>query len=232
MSTKKQIRRALYSEAKKYLDIKSILPKSNIDYRNLTDYQAKRISKELRHLYGVAGGKHYLESTFVKIKRTKAAKEYIVDSMLPKSAKGVLLPGGTKINSEVRVKDGALFYKRGASYQGNFPIDATSEKTIKKSIRANAGYINNSDNVSYIGTAGGKVQGVNVLHKRGKWERVKVGGTDAYYSEEDSVDEIENVAVSLFIKYSAMAAGNERRMNGRIAAHPNKWGMTLIVEKK
>lgn len=239
MSIKKNAaRRALYSEAKKYLDIKSIFPKSEINWQRLTDYQAKKLSRELKYLYDAAGGndqlhrKKNLERDFVKIRRASSAKKYITDSIMPNSSRGVLLPGGKKINTNVSIKNGVLFYQRGAAFQANFPIDATSEKTISNSLRQNAGYVNNAENLSYVGTSGGKINGVNVLQRNGKWARVAVGMTDGDDIENEPIDDIENVAVSLFIKYSAMSTGNELRQNGRIAAHPNKWGMVLIVEKK
>ena len=191
MSTnKKAARRALYSEARKYLDIKSLFPKSEIDWRNLSDYQARKISEEFRHLVGVAGGLGYLKKDFVKVRRTKGARKYIGDAMLPKSARGILLPGGAKMNSNVSIRNGGVFYSRGLSSQAAFPLDALTAASLEKSIRQHADYIRNPDNLSYIGTAGGKITGVNILKNRGQWLRQSIGGIDAYEYEEDEHGEI------------------------------------------
>lgn len=246
MSNKKQSRRALLKYAADYIDIKSLFPKSNIDLRKpLTDYQNAKLARELKHLSAVAGGandkKHptlgikitpsWMEKSFVPVKRTKGAKQYITDSMLPKSAKGILLPGGKKINSGVSIKDGAIFFNRGQSAQAMFPLDAVSEKKLEKSIRANSDYINNPDNVSYIATASGKITGVNVLHGKNKWERVGVFGT-VTETGYDAVDDITKIARDIFNKYAMMAKEKAMRANGRRAVHPSKWGMSLLVEQK
>ncbi len=233
MSNKNRARRALHSEAKKYLDVKSLFPKSDYDGRKpLTDYQAKKVSKELRHLAGVAGGMKFLEKDFVKVKRTKDAKKYIVDSMLPKSSKGILLPGGEKINSGVTIKEGAVFFQRGTRSQVVFPLNAVNESNLEKSIRAKSDYIKNPENVSYIATSSGTIKGVKVLHGNNRWENVSVHGVDAELEGEQSEEDIVELAAALFNKYAAMSKEHATRANGRRAVHPSKWGLSLLIERK
>lgn len=241
MSTNKNaIRRELYSKARKYLDMKSLFPNSEyVGRAPLTDYQAKKISKELRHLIGMAGGEHYLEKDFVKVRRTKGAREYIENNMLPKSAKGILLPGGEKINKGVSIKGGAVHYLRGDAELSQYPLDARTEKTLEKSIRQHGAMIERENNFSYIGTSGGKISGVEVLQQNNRWKREPFPQTSG--AEEGATDQIVNLSLSLYLKYAAMAKAGEFRKDrtdarGRVhtrrkAAHPKKWGMTLIIEK-
>lgn len=250
MSSKKSAgRRALYSEARKYLDMKILFPESkNVGKKPLTDYQAKKISKELRHLAALTGGEsrldklipalkagtHYLANDFVPVRRTKSAPDYFADALIPASSKGVLLKGGKKVNSGVTIKNGALFYNRGGTHQAAFPLNAINEIELEKSIRAHSGYINNPDNVTYLGTAGGTITGVNVLvnEKRGLWKRERGVSIDAGLEGDDSEDEVVAIALSIFLKYEAMANNGELRAKRGRAVHPSKWGMSLIIEAK
>lgn len=217
-------KRAVYEQARKYLDIKSVFPKSSGVGRggNLTDYQAKKLASVLKELKTAAGGDKYLEQSFVPIRRTKAAREYIQNIGLPKSARGVLLAGGEKVNSGLTVRKGALYYNRGDRSQAHFPLDARTENTLENSIREKTGFINNPANVPYIATHGGAIKGLSV---------------DAELEGDDAVELLTGLALEIYSKYKMLAdAGayrpTDEKHGARKAAHPSKWGLSLLVEAK
>lgn len=229
MSNKKIDTRELYRQGKQFLDIKAMFPKSSGVGRggNLTPYQARKIKSTLAELKKAAGGNKYLNDTFVKIRRTKGAREYIESIGLPKYSRGVLLPGGEKINSGVTARGGALHYTRGDRPQMQTPLDAVTEKRLRADIRRYAPYINNPDNIPYIITHGGKINGLSV---------------DAELEGDDAVELLEQVAGELYNKYAILADNKDYRPEkGRVrgkdhgkrkAAHPDEWGLSLLVEIK
>lgn len=230
----KKINRALYSDAKKYLDVKSMFPNSkNVGRNGLTEYQAKKIKRELKRLTALAGGAHYLERDFVKIRRTKSAREYMDDGVLPKHARGILLPGGEKINSGVTIKNGTVFFRRGLRESALFQLSAITEKSLEKSLKKYSKIINDENHISYIETSGGKITGISIKNKRDRWERHQIPGV-AFDPEEEktALDKITEIALMIYNKYADMAKAGEYRENGRIAANPSKWGMKLLIEKK
>ncbi len=228
---KNKQRRELYTTAKKYLDIKSLFPRSkNIGKAPLTDYQQRKISKEIRALTNLAGGITFLERDFIKINRTKTMKEYLKNAGIPKASKGVLLSGGDKINKKVTIKSGVLFYERGGLATSQYPLDASSERNLKKSMRAKKKHISRPENSSYLATAGGKIN--NAYYKRrGEYfpSPSEVDGADS-----DAYDLIEELSLTLYDRYSALAAAGEMRPRekGGRAIHPSKWGMALVIERK
>lgn len=200
-----------------------MFPKKKIDLRKgLTKHQREKISKEFNALAELAGGKNYLRSDFAKIVRTPAARQLQDALKFSKFSRGVLIKGAQKINGRVTVKSGALSFKLGENLrQLVFPLDASTEKTLEKTIRAHKRKINNENSVTYLGTHGGKIHYV---------------GASGELEEENATDSVINQALEIFNKYLKMEQnldenGNpEKRDNGRYAAHPDKWGMTLIIE--
>lgn len=217
-------KRAVYEQARKYLDIKSVFPKSSGVGRggNLTDYQARKLAGILKELKTAAGGDKYLEQSFVPIRRTKGAKEYIESIGLPKYSKGVLLAGGERVNSGLTVRGGALYYTRGERPQAHFPLDTRTENTLEKSIMEKAGFINNPENVPYIATHGGAIKGLSV---------------NAELEGDNAAELLNTLAQEIYSKYKMLAdAGAYRPADSthglRKAAHPSKWGLSLLVEAK
>lgn len=222
-SRKSQLRRGLFSEAKQFIDIHALFPKSkNVGRAPLTDYQARKIRKELGAFYAHAGGIDHAKRDAVTIKRTAAAKQYLKDAGYPASAKAVFLPGGEKSNGNISFKGGMLRFTRGEIKISQYPIDAITEHAMLKSIRSHATDINQENSFTYIATSGGKIT---------------ITGTSKKLEKNITLDEVERKAKELYSRYASLADAGLNRperigKGARRAAHPSKWGMTLWIEKE
>lgn len=228
--SKRELSRQLFNTVDKFLDVRALFPKTKLDMRKgFTLKQMDKIAREARKFAQLAGGERYLENDFAPVKKTKAARDYMDKVGLPKQARGVLLPGGSKIKGGVTVgKDGGLHYMAGEREQSQFPLDFATERTVEKSLRAHSKKINQPDTVSYIATHGGKI-----YNRKNNIPPPEVFGDEEYEEdgeEKDATDLIVENAIELHNKYAEMAAAGAFRANGRLAAHPSKWGAVLITE--
>lgn len=217
--------KSLYSEAKNFLNMKALFPRSkNVGRNGLTDYQVKVVKREMRKLIAQAGSLDYLRKSFVKLRRTKSAVEYMQRAGVPKASRGVIIAGGEGMIKKARVRRGFLIYERGHLPTAIFPINAVSEKSIRYDMSQLAGVINNPQSTPYLCTAGGKIVAAEVT-QRGR----QIGYMDATNPDKSSV--LTEAALNLFLKYEAMAKMNMLRSNGRRAVHPSRWGLSVLVEK-
>lgn len=222
--TSNSVRRAIYNEAKKYFDVKAMFPKSEaVGRAPLTDYQLKKVKKELNALTKMAGGRNHLERDFIKVRRTKSAIAYIEKSGLASQSKGILLAGGISVNSNISIRGGALHYLRGMRPQMQYPINAVSEKTMLNDLRGFSGFVNNPANNPYIATAGGKINAMPA-------------SVDATLEGDDAINLLCKLASKIYNKYSDGAAAGLMRREGTKHAtkmvHPSKWGLSLLIEAK
>lgn len=220
-------RKELYSIAKKYIDISELFPKSKINARKLSDYQAKKIARELHKLERMAGGWDYLQRDFQPVRRTKAAREYMDRAGINQAARGVIINQKGPDITGVRFANGMLLYKRAKIDTATYPIDATSEENVRASIREIALAITNPENYASLHTPGGKI--VNAYATR----RGRTRLYEDFPTPQNEMDELlEEAAVNLYNKYSMLASAGAIRENGRRAAHPSRWGMAVRIERK
>lgn len=214
---KRRSDKKLFETADKFLDVRAMFPNKKIDLRKgLTKWQREKINSELRAFTEIAGDIKFLEKDFAPIVRTKAAKEYMARVGLPKNSRGVLLQGASKTNKKITIKNGALHISHDKIDQLLIPLDALTEKTLTASVKRVKKLLLDKKRVNYLGTHGGKI------HNSGR--------TAAFDKNADEIF-LDN-ALTIFNKYVTMTHNEEKRDNGRYAAHPSKWGMVLISENK
>jgi hypothetical protein len=216
--------------ANKFIDVKTLFPKSKIDLRKKpTPYQTKKIRAAVREFEKFAGDSRFLEKDFVKVKRTKSALDFMKKAGYPKGARGVLLPGGSEKYKDVKIQKGVLFYERGGLASGVYPLDATSQDTFSMDLQAHRYLISAEGYRAYLQTAGGRLK-TGVVKVRGAWLR---DPSRTPYSEDgDGFEDFYQSAMGTFEYYAALHQAGGTRTNGRLAAHPSKWGLSVLLEQK
>ena len=206
----------LKADARKLLDIRALFPKGSPDLRrNLTEYQAKKIRRAIREITKEGGGSL---DEFIPVGTGR--KKYMHDHGLPGYFKGIFLPGGTKKNDKVEYIGGGLLYERDNTKRTRFLIDATSEETVKKSIK-------------------------NIWKKKAENEKAAItsdGRVIGSAQNRIDIDALMIEALYLRNKYALAAANGEMReiKNGHrnkdgtkkivAAAHPSEWPMGVLFE--
>lgn len=212
-------RRELYHFAEKYIDIKTLFPRSKVVHKTPSDYQRRKIKQAMDAIVADAGGLSHLVRDFIPMPRTKALKEFNKKSGAPVYQRGVMIAGGRAINQNVSIANGALSYTRGDSQRKIYALDAATAESLAANIRAHKRSINSVSHIPYITTNGQSIAGLSVSATAQKGEPIS------------ATDLLIKVATALHVKYSRMAEVGEKRDNGKMAAHPTKWGMGLMLDR-
>lgn len=216
--------------ANKFIDVKVLFPKSKIDLRKTpTPYQTKKIRAAMREFEKFAGSSRYLEKDFVQIKRTKPAREFMEKSGYPKAARGVLLQGGAAVNRNVQVKKGVLLFERHGVASGSYPLNAESQEAFSADLLRHRYLIEEQRFRAYLSTAGGRIKS-GVANLRGRWLADPAFSPDT--EENTEFNDFYNSAMGTFEYYAALTESGGMRANGRRAAHPSRWGLSVVLEER
>lgn len=223
---------SLKKEAAKYLSLADLFPKGKPDLRrNLNKYQEKKIKKAVAEIKKLGGEYH---GDMVPVGRGR--KKFLTERGLPKYARGVFLPGGTKKNKQVKYVDGELRYTRGNSERSLTEINTLDgEAGVIKSVaeiwKKRAGR-------SVTATAGGRaissIAGIKnkqlftreILYTFNKYE-------NAFLAQQIGVDEnTENVPHGLIVIDGVVYRDRKGKHGLTPVARPSDWGMGVLFEGK
>lgn len=205
----------LIKDARQFFDFSELFPASKIDARReLTKYQRGKIKSSMNNLITLAGGLNHLKRDFIKMPSSESRKRFAAETGLPKGARGVMIPGGGKINKRVSFKRGHLVFKRGTA-EGLYkfvPLDASTERAFESSMRKRIKQNLPMHEFISLGTYGGEI-------------RYTARKTDEHKMPDLFIEK----AMGIYNMYAALSAAGIKRDNGRIAAHPSSWGLGLLV---
>lgn len=205
----------LYHEASKYLDLKALFRSKSAKMAEITPYKIKKIKNHYDQLVKYAGGLTFLKRDFIPHK-SKNLGVYNAAIGAPHALRGVILSGGSKLNTNIRIyKDATIKHDYGARSVTSIPLDCFSEDTITRGIAAQKKRIEATE-YTYLTVGGSKIIPATV--KRG----------------ETPVELMAEKALYYYTKYKDMYDHNManpddliRRVNGRLPALMRDWGVAL-----
>lgn len=200
----------LLKNAARYIDIKKLFPRSQIDCRkNPTPYQAKKIKNALAEV-GMYGAEKWGQFVPMSTGRSR----YMRDAGLPPWLKGIFLSGGEAVTKNLKYVNHEVYYERGGAPRSWQELDTwgdegdllkSADKILKKRARRTAAITANG----FVISSAQNLRSNELIKKEASY---------------------------IFSKYAEMSDNGELRggsgkYKNTKAAHPSEWGMGILFEK-
>ena len=170
-----------------------------------------------------AGGTKFLENDFIPMRATAALRAHNKTLGINPAFRGVLIPGGAKMNADVKLIKGELSYRRGDGPRQTFvPVDAQTERRFRSSMKKTSENMRGRFDFITLATYSGEIKTFS-----------------AKTAEAGSVEVMRKASAELWNRYAGMTSRGETRtrkegnrtISKGLAAHPSKWGLGLLGVK-
>lgn len=136
--SKKNKTRALYAEARRFLNLKMLFPKKIPSANNISEYQAKKMRAALREFHAATAA-FGDRGDFIRLRPSKGLILHNQKTGAPIYSAGVFVRGGAKTNKNVTVRGGALHYTRGDAEKGTkfaiYPVSLKNRDAIAPQVQ-------------------------------------------------------------------------------------------------